>query len=333
MLYFPSYFADTEYANHGTEVAESLDLENFDGIVCVGGDGMVHEVIQGIMRRTDWKTVASNLPIAVIPGGSGNGIARSLCEIKGEYFNPLECCFLAIKGLCRPSPVDVASVLVYGSGSQIVRRIYTIQHIEWGCVADIDIESEKCRCVGDLRFSAQGVVRAWGLRIYDGKLMYLPVDVENQAGSHHLTGEAKEQIESLDHPQTSFIPTAEKGTEGWVEIDGRFATVWILQTKFQSVDVCNAPSSELDDGVFYVLIVRDTNECSMTKMLLDMDEKGSVSVDSRFFKKTKRKTNEAARCGAGYMEQQCGGGSCESLSFGAGNTAGWLLPTALLLLL
>jgi diacylglycerol kinase family enzyme len=44
------------------------DLDKFSCIVAVGGDGTIHEVVNGLMVRQDCKKV----PLAFIPNGSGN---------------------------------------------------------------------------------------------------------------------------------------------------------------------------------------------------------------------------------------------------------------------
>eukprot|EP01138_Halocafeteria_seosinensis_P002862 gb/GECG01002923.1/.p1 GENE.gb/GECG01002923.1/~~gb/GECG01002923.1/.p1 ORF type:complete len:606 (+),score=48.31 gb/GECG01002923.1/:1-1818(+) len=275
----------TERSAHATEIAGTLNVARYNGIVCIGGDGMVHEVVQGLMTRSDWKVAISKLSIGVLPGGSGNGIARSLCELKGEQYKLIESCFITLKGISRPSPVDIASVLLLDESSSPIRRLYTIQHLEWGLIADIDIESERCRCLGDLRFTAQGIVRGLGLRAYEGEFMYLPADPESQGGPMVSRGLPETDIPdkegpgpntATDQPDTLAIPTSVHGHDNWVHLDGRFSTIWALQTKFQSVDVQNSPKSELSDGVFYLLIIREINEFSMTKVLLDMDEKGSI---------------------------------------------------------
>lgn len=48
------------------------------GIVTIGGDGVLFEVMNGIMERPDWKQIINTIPLAIIPGGSGNGLAKSL---------------------------------------------------------------------------------------------------------------------------------------------------------------------------------------------------------------------------------------------------------------
>ena len=44
---------NTEYAGHAKELAQTLDFSNFNGICPIGGDGTMHEVINGMMLRED----------------------------------------------------------------------------------------------------------------------------------------------------------------------------------------------------------------------------------------------------------------------------------------
>jgi Diacylglycerol kinase catalytic domain len=54
------------------------DIVNFNGIVVMGGDGTLHEVIQGIQSRTDAALVLDTIPIGIIGCGTANGLATSL---------------------------------------------------------------------------------------------------------------------------------------------------------------------------------------------------------------------------------------------------------------
>lgn len=54
-----------------------LDLLKTDGIVVVGGDGLLQEVVTGLLRREDQEEV-SRVPVGVIPVGSANMFARAL---------------------------------------------------------------------------------------------------------------------------------------------------------------------------------------------------------------------------------------------------------------
>jgi YegS/Rv2252/BmrU family lipid kinase len=60
----------TKSRGHATELARQASANNFDFVVAVGGDGTVNEVAQGL--------IGTNLPMGIIPKGSGNGLARHL---------------------------------------------------------------------------------------------------------------------------------------------------------------------------------------------------------------------------------------------------------------
>lgn len=60
----------TRQRGHATELAQRAVAENFDMAFAVGGDGTVNEVAQGL--------IGSRVAMAILPKGSGNGLARHL---------------------------------------------------------------------------------------------------------------------------------------------------------------------------------------------------------------------------------------------------------------
>lgn len=64
-------YRPTERAGHAVELAEQAAREGFATVVAAGGDGTVHEVMNGIMR-SERRDVA----FGVLPLGSGNDYAR-----------------------------------------------------------------------------------------------------------------------------------------------------------------------------------------------------------------------------------------------------------------
>ena len=62
----------TEGMGHATTLAR--DADGYDVVVAVGGDGTVHEVLNGLMARTDSDRPA----LGLIPTGSGNDTRRTL---------------------------------------------------------------------------------------------------------------------------------------------------------------------------------------------------------------------------------------------------------------
>mgnify|MGYP004444312961 CR=1 FL=1 len=60
----------TEYAGHATELARKFARDGYSIVVAVGGDGTVNEVAKGL--------IDSEAALAIIPTGSGNGLANHL---------------------------------------------------------------------------------------------------------------------------------------------------------------------------------------------------------------------------------------------------------------
>jgi sphingosine kinase len=60
--------SETKHRLHAQEIAHSLDLRKYDGIVCVSGDGVLVEVVNGLLQREDWNT-AIKIPLGIIPAG------------------------------------------------------------------------------------------------------------------------------------------------------------------------------------------------------------------------------------------------------------------------
>lgn len=79
--------AYTERAGHASELAKGAVAEGVDIVAAVGGDGTVNEVARALVH--------TNSALAIIPYGSGNGLARHLfipIDVKGaiELINKCE---------------------------------------------------------------------------------------------------------------------------------------------------------------------------------------------------------------------------------------------------
>ncbi len=61
---------NTEFIRHGTSLAKEAAKNGAYAVVAVGGDGSVNDVVQGLL--------GTNTVLAIIPKGSGNGMARTM---------------------------------------------------------------------------------------------------------------------------------------------------------------------------------------------------------------------------------------------------------------
>lgn len=68
----------TKHSNYAIEFMSTRRLDDWCTIIAVGGDGLFHEIVNGLLRREDWAKVMDNLALGIIPSGSGNGLARSI---------------------------------------------------------------------------------------------------------------------------------------------------------------------------------------------------------------------------------------------------------------
>ncbi|KAG0286942.1 hypothetical protein BGZ98_004868, partial [Dissophora globulifera] len=158
----------TKYGRHAVDIAHKVDVSNIDTLAVVSGDGVLHEVINGLLTRPDWDR-ARRLPIAIIPAGSGNAIATST-----GMLSPIVATLALIRG-------STAKLDIYSLSQPSRPRIYSMLLFSWGMMADADIESDKYRWLGPLRFDIAGFIRMIRLRRYPGKVYILPPEHKHSA--------------------------------------------------------------------------------------------------------------------------------------------------------
>ncbi|RHZ67834.1 hypothetical protein Glove_299g49 [Diversispora epigaea] len=138
----------TERVNHAKDLTIALDLKNYDAIVCIGGDGTLNEVMNGILSREDAMDV--KIPLGTIPTGTGNALNFSL-HGDGHGSDMAHSALTIIKGV--PMEIDMCSV------TQGDKRFFSFLTQSYGAVADCDLGTENMRWMGDIRFSV-GLVQA-----------------------------------------------------------------------------------------------------------------------------------------------------------------------------
>ncbi|CAG8463591.1 2665_t:CDS:2 [Gigaspora rosea] len=138
----------TKDVNDARDIMQTIDLKPFDAIVGVSGDGIIHEIINGLLTRENIND--ATIPIGVIPAGSGN--ALNICLHGEAVCKSLQHSALTIiKGV--PMKIDVCSI------TQGDKRFFSFMSQTYGVIADCDLATENLRFLGGLRFYI-GAVKA-----------------------------------------------------------------------------------------------------------------------------------------------------------------------------
>jgi len=132
---------ETRYAGHARVLANTLDLQDSAGLCAIGGDGTMHELVNGILTRPDKKKV----PIGLIPGGTGNSLMHDL-----NCLDPVVAAKRIISGRIRK--LDIAKVDAAGE------IIYGFNIVGWGLPTDINVMAAKMRWLGGQRYNLASII-------------------------------------------------------------------------------------------------------------------------------------------------------------------------------
>lgn len=238
---------ETSSAGDTTNLVLNLNLADTDGIVIVGGDGTIHDAIAGLMSRPDWET-AIKTPLGIIPGGTGNGLGKTILELAGESYDPLNAAFLIVKG--KQQLFDIAAIL------QNDKKYYSCLSLAWGLISDVDIESEKLKFLGSLRFDFYALMLICLMRTYKGKFSFIP------------------------HPDCQLSRQSKISQQGeWYIIEDEFIFLWAVNTAWAAHDMNPAPFAQLNDGAIDVLIMRKgTSRLELLQALLGVGKGQHLSL-------------------------------------------------------
>lgn len=122
----------TEYPAHGTEIAAHAADEGYEVVAALGGDGTVHEVVNGLMRIP----IERRPRLGLVPIGSGNDFAHAV----GVQSNPQEAMKRVFSG--TPRAAD-AALMRDGSG----RGEYFVNTAGIGFDGAVNIRTRKLKLV------------------------------------------------------------------------------------------------------------------------------------------------------------------------------------------
>ncbi|KAG0707704.1 ATP-NAD kinase-like domain-containing protein [Suillus ampliporus] len=259
----------TTHSGHALEIAREIKL-GYDALVIVSGDGLIHEVLNGINQH-EHREKAFCIPIAPIPTGSGNAMSLNL--------------------LGPQDGLDVSAAALNVLKGNRHRISFMSQTI--GLLADIDIETEHLRWMGDIRFIL-GYLRAIIAR--KSCPVELSMKVVDQDKSRMM--DALYAGRAGASPSPSSLPSSPLGDvkkynnassshEEWTRFEKPILWMSAGQGPFLSRTFMQFPVSLADDGLIDVSIQEIISRRNLLRAMDGAEEGRTYWINSnRYFKAT-----------------------------------------------
>ncbi|XP_023731380.1 sphingosine kinase 2 isoform X1 [Lactuca sativa] len=253
---------ETKYQLHAKEVSHTLDLSKYDGIICVSGDGILVEVVNGLLEREDWEA-ALKMAIGVIPAGTGNGMIKSLLDSVGQPCTAAYAMLATIRGHKRS--LDVATIW------QGETKFFSVLMLAWGLIADVDIESEQYRWMGSARMDFYGLQRIIRLRKYNGCISFVPAPGFEDVGEASNLGVESISMEPPISQQHGYHgPKVDLGNSIWRKVNGPFISIWLHNVPWGAENTMAAPNAKFDDGYLDLIVMRDCPKLALISLMSEM---------------------------------------------------------------
>jgi ceramide kinase len=163
----------TERANHAQEYILNEMLDEYDGLICVGGDGMFAELCHGLLLRTardeqlnidnpHVNLIRPKLRIGIIPAGSTDAVVFGTTGLNDPVTSALqiivgESLLIDITTVREKNKKNFSLIYLFiqvHNEHGFVRFMATM--LAYGFFGDIIHQSDQWRCLGPLRYDLAG---------------------------------------------------------------------------------------------------------------------------------------------------------------------------------
>lgn len=257
---------ESSAVGHARELAERVARAGFTHVLSVGGDGQLHEVLNGLhdARALD------GVRVGIVPEGTGNGVSTSL---------GLHSAADAARALAADEIVllDLWEVEMQPPA---FRPTVCALSIGWGAVADIDALAEReWRWLGPLRTTliAAGVAaRHRGVR---GSVWFTPTRAP-QAGGRGLSRTDQAELERAI--ADGLVRASDGGPHGCTHvIEDDFFLVHACNVASIARDCLMAPGARPTDGSLTLCVVRQRGgRLASIRALLSLHASAAAALPS-----------------------------------------------------
>ncbi|KAF3814291.1 hypothetical protein GH733_017449 [Mirounga leonina] len=267
----------TERANQAKESLYEINIDKYDGIVCVGGDGMFSEVLHGLVGRTQRNAgvdqnqpraalVPSPLRIGIIPAGSTDCVCFSTVGTNDAETSALH----IIVG--DSLPMDVSSV---HHNSTLLR--YSVSLLGYGFYGDIIKDSEKKRWMGLIRYDFSGLKTFLSHHCYEGTVSFLPArhtvgsprDRKPCRAGCFVCRQSKQQLEEEQKKSLYGLENTEE-VEEWKVVCGKFLAINATNMSCACPRSPQglSPAAHLGDGSSDLILIRKCSRFNFLRFLV-----------------------------------------------------------------
>lgn len=184
----------TLFKGHATEIAENINVNNFDVIASCSGDGLPHEVFNGLAKKCDARTALAKVAVIQLPCGTGNAMSWNLNGTDSTSLAALA----VVKGI--RTPMDLISI------TQGQDRFISFLSQAFGIIAEVDLGTEHLRWLGDARFTYGFLKRVIVKTIWPCDLA-IKVEVESKDQIRSLYQAEIESRGSMEERRRRIHPT------------------------------------------------------------------------------------------------------------------------------
>ncbi|PVD37656.1 hypothetical protein C0Q70_00254 [Pomacea canaliculata] len=305
----------TEYAGHAQDMVQNLELSDWGGLVIVSGDGLIFEVINGLMKRVDWSS-AIKTPVGCVPGGSGNALACSINYSAGEPVDvdaALHSTFILVKHRVLPMDLVLIQTPTHHSGSScsLSADSSTSRHSTPPVVlTNVNTSNSVSSAKQDPQSNGDEEKEEWistSMGAADSNSLKAPdsTHFQNLEGQQQLAHQSepegsfpKEMSEGFSEvqeadieeetfyakkkagqavPATLLPPLVEPVPENWVVVEDKFVLACALYQTHLGSEMLGAPAAHMADGVIHLMFVREgITRNQLFSLFLTFSEGGHV---------------------------------------------------------
>lgn len=239
----------TTHAGHALELCQTDNLQDYDALLIVSGDGMVNEVLNGIMRRADGHKPC----IGLLPAGSTNTVVWSImghqhlttCALRVIFGSEIQ---MDIGKACTPNgePKFFSNMVAYGFFGDVIKL------------------SEGHRALGPARYKLAGAVNVLKSRSYTASIKLRGTN-SNEENSNNLF--------SKERTPTKTVALNE--TKKYKSIN-----VCLVRCSTNDCKQGLAPDAKLGDGRIHLVLVEKCSRVKFLKFLINMMKGSHYGMDN-----------------------------------------------------